>query len=38
MTNTPTFQMLDLQINGNKLIYRAWDTEGVMKDRFVIEK
>ena len=38
MTNTPTFQTLDLQINGNKLIYRAWDTEGVMKDRFVIEK
>lgn len=38
MTNVSTYQVLDLQISGNRLIYRAYDTEGKLRDEFVIEK
>lgn len=37
-TNVPTYQVLDLQISGNRLVYRAYDLEGVERDRLVIEK
>ena len=38
MTNTSTFQVLDLTIDGNKLSYKSYDVEGNVKDEFVIEK
>ena len=38
MTNTPTFQALDLQINGDRLIYRAYDFKGDMRDELIIDK
>ena len=38
MTNTPTFQALDLQINGDRLIYRAYDSKGDLKDELIIDK
>lgn len=37
-TNLPTYQVLDLQISGNRLVYRAYDTEGDLRDQLVIEK
>ena len=38
MTNTPTYQTLDIQISGNRLLYRAYDIDGNLKDSFTIEK
>ena len=28
MTNTPTYQILDIQISGDRLVYRAYDIDG----------
>jgi hypothetical protein len=38
MTNTPTFQVLDLMIDGNRLVYKAYDIDGKLRDEFTIEK
>lgn len=38
MTNTPTFQALDLMIDGDRLVYKAYDIDGKLRDEFVIEK
>ena len=38
MTNTSTFQVLDIQISGNRLVYRSYDTEGKLRDNLIIEK
>lgn len=38
MTNTATFQVLDIQISGDRLVYRAYDTDNNLKDELVIEK
>ena len=38
MTNTATYQVLDIQISGDRLVYRAYDTDGNLKDELVIEK
>lgn len=38
MTNVATYQVLDLQISGNRLVYRAYDIDGKLRDDFVIEK
>jgi hypothetical protein len=38
MTNTATYQVLDIQISGDRLVYRAYDSDGELKDEFVIEK
>ena len=38
MTNIATFQVLDLQISGNRLVYRAYDIDGKLRDDLVIEK
>jgi len=38
MTNTSTYQVLDIRIDGDTLTYRAYDIEGELRDEFVIEK
>ncbi|MAF11277.1 hypothetical protein CMK11_12570 [Candidatus Poribacteria bacterium] len=38
MTNTATYQVLDIRISGNHLVYRAYDTKGDLRDELVIEK
>ncbi len=38
MSNVATFQVLDIQISGNRLLYRAYDLDGKLRDEFVIEK
>lgn len=38
MTNTATFQVLDIQISGNRLVYRAYDIDNNLKDELIIEK
>ncbi|MCB9784389.1 MAG: metallophosphoesterase family protein [Candidatus Omnitrophica bacterium] len=38
MTKVATYQVLDILISGDKLIYRAYDQEGNVRDDFVIEK
>ena len=38
MTNVATYQVLDLQISGNRLVYRAYDIDGKLRDELVIEK
>jgi hypothetical protein len=38
MTNTATYQVLDIQISGDRLVYRAYDTDGNLKDELIIEK
>jgi 3',5'-cyclic AMP phosphodiesterase CpdA len=38
MTNVATYQVLDIQVDGNRLIYRAYDIKGKLRDEFVIEK
>lgn len=38
MTNVSTYQSLDIQIDGDRLVYRAYDMEGDLRDRIVIEK
>ena len=37
-TKTSTFQVLDIQISGDRLVYRSYDLDGRIKDEFVIEK
>jgi hypothetical protein len=38
MTNVATYQVLDIQISGNRLVYRAYDIDGKQRDELVIEK
>lgn len=38
MTNVSTYQVLDIQISGNRLVYRACDIDGKLRDELVIEK
>lgn len=38
MTNVATYQVLDIQISGNRLVYRAYDIDGQQRDELVIEK
>ena len=38
MTNVSTYQVLDIQIEGKQLTYKAYDAEGDVRDEFVIEK
>ena len=38
LTNVPTYQVLDLHISGDRLVYRAYDIDGKLRDQFVIEK
>ncbi|HKS38481.1 MAG TPA: metallophosphoesterase family protein [Verrucomicrobiae bacterium] len=38
MTNVATYQVLDIQISGNRLVYRAYDIDGKLRDDLVIEK
>jgi acid phosphatase type 7 len=38
MTNVATYQVLDIQISGDRLVYRAWDIDGNVRDEFVIQK
>ncbi|MBT5927976.1 MAG: metallophosphoesterase family protein [Verrucomicrobia bacterium] len=38
MTNTSTYQVLDVQISGDRLVYRAYDIDGKLKDELVIQK
>ncbi len=38
LTNVPLYQVLDLQISGNRLVYRAYDIDGTLRDHFIIEK
>lgn len=38
MTNTSTYQVLDILIFGDKLIYKAHDLDGNVLDEFTIEK
>jgi len=38
MTNVATYQVLDIQISGDRLLYRAYDIDGALRDELVIEK
>src|SRR5262245_11931479 len=38
MTNVATYQVLDIQISGDRLVYRAYDIDGRLRDELVIEK
>ena len=38
ITNVPTFQVLDIQTNPNRLTYRAYDGDAKVRDELVIEK
>lgn len=38
LTNVATYQVLDLHISGNRLVYRAYDLDGTLHDQFIIEK
>jgi hypothetical protein len=38
MSNVSTYQVLDIQISGDRLVYRAYDTDAKLRDEFVIEK
>ena len=38
MTNVATYQVLDIQISGDRLVYRAYDIDGALRDELVIEK
>lgn len=33
-----TYQVLDIQVSGNRLVYRAYDLDGQVRDEFIIEK
>ena len=37
-TKLSTYQVLDIQVDGNRLVYRAYDFDGKVRDEFVIEK
>ncbi len=38
MTNVSTYQVLDIQISGDRLVYRAYDADGKLRDELIIEK
>jgi len=38
MTNVPTYQALDIQIDGDSMTYKSYDVKGDVRDEFVIEK
>jgi acid phosphatase type 7 len=38
MTNVSTYQVLDIQISGDRLVYRAYDLDGKLRDELIIEK
>lgn len=38
MTNVSTYQVLDIQISGDRLVYRAYDIDGKLRDELIIEK
>ncbi len=38
ITNVSTYQVLDIQVSGDRLLYRAFDGDGTIRDKFVIEK
>jgi len=37
-TKIATYQVIDLQVSGPRLVYRAYDIDGTIRDHFVIEK
>jgi len=37
-TKISTYQVLDIQIDGNRLVYRSHDVDGKVRDEFVIQK
>ena len=37
-TNVATWQVLDVEIEGDRLTYRAYDRQGRIRDSFVIDK
>jgi 3',5'-cyclic AMP phosphodiesterase CpdA len=38
LTRVATYQVLDLQVSGPRLVYRAYDLDGTLRDHFVVEK
>lgn len=38
MTNVATYQVLDITIEENRLVYKAYDIDGQIRDQFIIEK
>ncbi|MBI1321520.1 MAG: hypothetical protein GC168_21585 [Candidatus Hydrogenedens sp.] len=38
MEKVSTYQLLDIQVDGDKLVYKAYDIDGEVRDQFVIEK
>ena len=38
MTNLATYQVLDIQVSGDRLVYRAYDIDGRQRDELIIEK
>ncbi len=38
LTNTSTFQILDVQVSGHRLLYRSYDLDGRLVDEFEIKK
>lgn len=38
MTNVATYQVLDISVGENQLVYRAYDMEGELRDQLIIEK
>jgi hypothetical protein len=37
-TKISTYQVLDIQVDGNRLVYRAHDVDGQVRDQFIIQK
>jgi hypothetical protein len=37
-TDIPTYQVFDIDLSGDRLLYRAFDLDGSLKDELVIEK
>ncbi len=38
MTNVSTYQVLDIEVSGDTLQYKAYDVDGTVRDEFIIEK
>lgn len=38
LTNVATYQILDIQISGDRLVYRAYDIDGKLRDELIITK
>ncbi len=38
LANTQTWQILDIQLDGNRLVYHAYDIDGKRVDALIIEK